>query len=84
MFCDRKGVLLVEFIPEEKPSMCYDTMRLRENVDMQFKVRSRGILSEGMLLHKSALLHVPAHTQTLNQYFGWEQFSQSTAHIWHC
>jgi histone-lysine N-methyltransferase SETMAR len=75
VFWDRKGVLLVEFMPQDTTinaeSYCATLRRLRYAIEN----RRRSLLSSGvMLLHDNAVPHAAARTQAMLQEFGWEVF----------
>jgi histone-lysine N-methyltransferase SETMAR len=73
VFWDRKGVLLIEFMPQSitinAESYCATLRRLRYAIQS----RRRGLMSSGvMLLHDNARPHAAARTQAMLQEFGWE------------
>jgi hypothetical protein len=75
VFWDRKGVLLIGFMPQgttiNAESYCATLRRLRYAIQNQ----RRGILSSGMmLLHDNVRPHAGARTQAMLQEFGWEVF----------
>jgi histone-lysine N-methyltransferase SETMAR len=75
VYWDRKGVLLVEFMPQgtiiSAESYCATLRRLWYAIQN----RRRGLLSSSvMLLHDNARLYAAARMQAMLQEFGWEVF----------
>lgn len=75
VFWDRKGVLLVEFLPRgdtiNSETYCDTLSKLRRAIQN----KRRGMLTTGViLLHDNARPHVANRTQDLIRKFGWEQF----------
>jgi hypothetical protein len=75
VFWDRKGVLLVEFMPQgttiNAESYCATLKRLRYAIQNW----RRGVLSSGVMpLHDNARPHAAARTQAMLQESGWEVF----------
>jgi histone-lysine N-methyltransferase SETMAR len=75
LFWDRKGVLLVEVLPQgstNNAGVYCDTLKELRRV---IQNKRRGMLSRGaVMLHDNALPHTAAATQDLIATFGWEQF----------
>lgn len=74
VFWDRKGVLLVEFLPRgdtiNSTRYCETLKKLRRAIQN----KRRGMLSKGiLLLHDNARPHAANRTQELIASFGWEQ-----------
>jgi hypothetical protein len=75
VFWDRKGVLLVEFLPQVSTinaGVYCDTLKklLRAFQNKQSSVLIRGVV----MLHDNAGPHTAAPTQDLITTFGWKQF----------
>jgi len=75
VFWDRKGVLLVDFLPQGSTInagvYCGTLKKLRRANHN----KRRGMLSQGVvMIHDSARPHTAAATQNLITTFGWEQF----------
>ena len=71
VFWDRKGVLLVDLLPQGSTIIATDLKKLRRA--MQNK--RRGMLSRGVvMIHDNARPHTAAATQNVITTFGWEQF----------
>lgn len=75
VFWDRKGVLLVEFLPRGETinaaRYCETLKKLRRAIQN----KRRGMLSQGIvLLHDNARPHAAGVTQRQIEAFGWEQF----------
>lgn len=74
VFWDRKGVLLVDFLPRgdtiNSTTYCETLNKLRRAIQN----KRRGMLSKGvLLLHDNARPHAAHRTQNLITSFGWEQ-----------
>lgn len=74
VFWDRKGVLLVDFLPRgdkiNSTTYCETLRKLRRAIQN----KRRGMLTKGViLLHDNARPHVANRTQDLIRVFGWEQ-----------
>ena len=74
-FWDRKGVLLVDFLPQGSTInagvYCGTLKKLRRAIQN----KRRGMLSWGVvMIHENAHAHTAAATQNLITKFGWEQF----------
>ena len=74
-FWDRKGVLLVDFLPQGSTInagvYCGTLKKLRRAIQN----KRRGLLSRGVvMIHENACPHTAAATQNLFTTFGWEQF----------
>jgi histone-lysine N-methyltransferase SETMAR len=79
VFWDRKGILLVEFLPQgstiEAGVYC-DTLKKLRYVIQNMR---HGMLSQSVvMLHDNACQHTAAATQDLIATYGWEQFDQPT------
>jgi histone-lysine N-methyltransferase SETMAR len=76
VFWDKKGVLLVEFLPQGSTinaGVYCDTLKKLHRV---IHTKRRGMLSWGVLmLHGNACSHTAATTQNLIATFGWKQFN---------
>ena len=75
VFWDRKGVLLVDFLPQgftiNADVYCDALTKLHHAIQN----KRRGMLSRGVVLtHDNACPHTAATTQNLITTFGWEQF----------
>lgn len=73
VFWDRKGVLLIEFMPTgttiNSASYCETLEKLRKAI----KNRRPGMLTKGVrLLHDNARPHVARNTKSLLEKFGWD------------
>jgi len=75
MFWDRKGVLLVDFLPYGSTisaGICCNTL---QNLRRAIQNKRRGILSWSVvMIHNNARPHTAAAMQNLITTFGWEQF----------
>ncbi|KAJ4446219.1 hypothetical protein ANN_12913 [Periplaneta americana] len=74
VFWDRKGVLLIEFLPRgetiNRETYCRTLRKLRRAIQN----KRHGMLTDGVvLLHDNARLHTARDTQTLISKFGWKQ-----------
>jgi hypothetical protein len=75
LFWDRKGVLLVEFLPQDSTInarvYCDTLKKLRRSIQN----KRRGMLSWGVVMPRdNARPHTATTTQDLVETFGWEQF----------
>jgi histone-lysine N-methyltransferase SETMAR len=74
VFWDRKGILLVEFLPQGSTinaSAYCDTLK---KLHRAIQNKRRGMFSRGVvMLHDDACPHTAAATQNLILTFGWEQ-----------
>jgi len=75
VFWDRKGVLLVDFLPQGSTinaGVCCDTLKkLHHTIQNKW----HGMLSRGVvMIHDNTHPHTAAATQNLIMTFGWEQF----------
>jgi histone-lysine N-methyltransferase SETMAR len=81
VFWDRKGVLLVDFLPQDFPinaGVYCDTLKKFCHV---IQNKRRGMLSLGVLMiHGNTHPHAAAVTQNLTTTFGWEQFDHPPPH----
>jgi hypothetical protein len=75
VFWDRKGVLLVEFMPQDTAINAESYCATLRGLRYAIQNRRRSLLSSGvMLLHDNARLYAAARTQAMLQEFGWEVF----------
>jgi len=75
VFWDRKGVLLVDFVPQGSTinaGVYCDTLK---KLRCAIQNKRRGMLSQGVvMIHDNARPHTGTATQNLITTFGWEQF----------
>ena len=72
VFWDRKGVLLVDFLPQGNTCVYCDTLK---KLRCAIQNKQRGMLSWGVvMIHDNACPHTAAAMQNLITTFGWEQF----------
>jgi len=75
MFLNRKGVLLVDFLPQGSTinaGVCCDTL---QKLQRTIHNRQRGIISWGVMMnHDNTHPHTAAAMQNLIMTLGWEQF----------
>jgi len=75
VFWDRKGVLLVDFLPQGSTinaGVCCDTLKKLHHT---IQNKRHGMLSRGVvMIHDNTHPHTAAATQNLIMTFGWEQF----------
>jgi len=74
VFCDRKGVLLVDFLPQGSTTnagVYCDTV-----LHCAIQNKQRGMLSQGVvMIHDNTCPHTAAATQNPITTFRWEQFN---------
>ncbi|GBL87308.1 Histone-lysine N-methyltransferase SETMAR [Araneus ventricosus] len=75
VFWDRKGVLLVEFMPRGTTITAASYSETLQRLRRAIQNKRRGMLSSGIvLLHDNARPHTAVATTILLQRFGWEVF----------
>ncbi|GBO26654.1 Histone-lysine N-methyltransferase SETMAR [Araneus ventricosus] len=75
VFWDRKGVLLVEFMPRGTTITAASYSKTLQRLRREIQNKRRGMLSSGIvLLHDNARPHTAVATTILLQRFGWEVF----------
>lgn len=73
VFWDRKGVLLIEFMPTGTTINSASYCETLENLRKAIKNRRPGMLTKGVrLLHDNARPHVARNTKALLDKFGWD------------
>ncbi|KAJ4444846.1 cGMP-dependent protein kinase, isozyme 1 [Periplaneta americana] len=88
IFLDRKGVLLIEFLPRDETINRETYCQTLKKLFRAIQNKRRGMLTDGVvLLHDNAWPHTARDTQNLISKFGWEQIDQPpspppTARIW--
>ncbi|GBO38699.1 Histone-lysine N-methyltransferase SETMAR [Araneus ventricosus] len=75
VFWDRKGVLLVEFMPRGTTITAASYSKTLQRLRRAIQNKRRGMLASGIvLLHDNARPHTAVATTILLQRFGWEVF----------
>ncbi|GBO28385.1 Histone-lysine N-methyltransferase SETMAR [Araneus ventricosus] len=75
VFWDRKGVLLVEFMPRGTTIIATSYSKTLQRFRRKIQNKRRGMLSSGIVLHHdNARPHTTVATKILLQRFGWEVF----------
>ena len=79
MECDRKGVLLVDFMPDGTTINANRYCETLRKLGRSIQNRGRGMLSGAVVLfHDNARPHTAASTRELLDQFGWEIFDHPT------
>jgi histone-lysine N-methyltransferase SETMAR len=75
-FWDRKGVLLIEFMPTGTTINAASYCEILKKLHRAIQNRRRGMLTKGVcLLHDNARPHVARDTKALLEKFGWDVIS---------